>query len=181
MYDKVISTRMGQRFHPNLTIRGQKIATAVLLIIQHSDGSVVYGAGILYPDTHHLYFTELKTTEPYKLCRIVYAASKMHLLCDDALKTMCMIADESVSLDDPRFNDIGDILYGYTAEDLRKEILAQKIPEDDIRKIVKRFRVWNLEISDPFAKKVTAKETGHASGIFPMMHQMGMQSLSASA
>lgn len=157
MLDNVLSIRMGQRFHSNLAIRGSKIATAALLILQHSDGSIVYGIGILYPDTHYLYFTEMETTDPHTLCRSLYAASKMHLLCDDALKTMSLIADESVLLDDPRFEDISDILYGYSAESLRREILEQKILEDDIKKIVRRFQVWNLPITDPFAQETSAK------------------------
>lgn len=180
MHDNVLSIRMGKRFHPSLAIRGSKIATAALLIIQHSDGSVVYGIGILYPDTHHLYFTELETTDPYKLCRSLRAASKMHLLCDDALKTMCMIADESVLLDDPRFEDISDILYGYSAVSLREEILRQEILEDDIKKIVKRFRVWNLEINDPFAQETSAKRKCDIGSFLDTSHMhLGVFALTA--
>lgn len=170
MLDNVLSIRMGWRFHPDIKIRGHKIATAALLILQHSDGDIDYGIGILYPDTHHLYFTELETTDPRTLFRSLYAASKMSLLCDDALKTICMIADESVSLDDPRFEDISHILYGYSAEDLRKEILGQKISEDDIKKIVRRFQVWNLPITDPFAQETSAKRKHHVGSFLNTSH-----------
>ncbi len=158
MIDNVLRIRMGQRFHPNPTIRGSKIATAALLIIQHADLSISYGIGILYPDTHHLYFAELKTKDLQTICHSLYAASKMHFLCDNAIKKICAIADKSVTLDDPH-EDIGYIMYGHTAESLRKKILSRKIEDDDIQKIIKRFQVWNLEIHDPNAKKSVPRES----------------------
>lgn len=150
-----------------------KDAFAVICLIARGD-SVVYGIGIQYQDTEHLYFKETKTLDPYMLWRGMYAASKASCLSDELVRIAMAIADEGISINDPQFNDAERyIKYGYTPAILRLKTFEQVIPEDDIKKIVSEFKRFKVPINDPFEVLEPKK---HLWGNFPRTN-IGIKSL----
>ncbi len=148
---------MGRQYHANTSIRGLKEAAAAVVLIQHSNGSFTYGVGVLHPDADHLHFNESNALDPRELWLGMYAASKLSCLSNTAVALAVAIVDESIPIDDPRFTSkecFYSLRYGYNAEILRIETLAQEPPLDDIKTIVAKFRHWNIPINNPFTKVI---------------------------
>lgn len=165
------SIPMGRRHHANTRIRGLKEAAAAVVLIQHGNGSFTYGVGVLHPDADHMHFNESAVSDPRQLWLGMYATSKLSCLSSTAVALAVAIADKSIPIDDPRFTGeecFHCLRYGYSAEMLRTETLAQEPPLDDIKTIVTKFKRWDLPIDDPFAK-VVKKEVSPSWEIFPRM------------
>lgn len=131
------SIDMGKRHHSNTKVKRLKSATAVILLINHEDGSMVHGIGIMYPDLEHLYFCRTSTRDPTKLLQYLYATSKVKLLLDEAVGLAILATDETVPLEDPRFKKLGKscFMYGYDAERIRHEARSIGLPRSEIKKI----------------------------------------------
>ena len=78
----------------------------------------------------------------------MYAASKTSRLnvSVHSVQMAILIADETIPLDDPRFHSMESCIgYDYSLETFRADVFAQKIPKDDLEKIVEGFKSYGAD------------------------------------
>jgi len=154
---------MGRR----LCVTGSRIkpATAAICMIEHEDGKVVRGVGILHPDTKHLFFAPATELAPDTLSRGMYIASKMFCIGDEAVRIAVMIA-EGVNKDDPRLKDAKKYLScDYDIESVRKEAAAQQLVPDEMIGIINKMRLEysaiEKKVSPFFPKRRNEEQCEH--------------------
>lgn len=147
----------GKGYIPGL--RSEKKARYAVCLIKHvNEGRVsfVRGVGILYSNSHHLFFTEIKSASAVLFYRSMYAASLTSLLrlSDASTQLAVLIADEQVPLTDPRFENVKHCL-GYDYERLgnplqamRDDVLSKQIPPGSLEKICEGFKVRGAPINN---------------------------------
>ncbi|MEK7499689.1 MAG: hypothetical protein AAB649_03715 [Patescibacteria group bacterium] len=151
--------------------RGAIKARYAVCLIRHEDDkknvAFARGIGILYPDLSHLYFAEEKSNTPEKFWRGMYAASKTSRLnvSDFSVQMAVLIADETVPLNDHRLLDVQSTLgYDYSLKTFREEVLAQKIPSCELKKITEGFKSRGAELKIEVAEVLPRTEV--ASNLF---------------
>ena len=149
-----------------------KNASSAICVIKHEGESPTNWIAILHPDDNHSSLARIMTNDPVKLWRAMSAASKICHPTDEAVAIAVAIADISISIDDPCFENAEHHLkYGYNAEKLRAEVFSTEPTPSDIQKIVAGFKLIEVPIDDPFAE-TQVKEESPSCGIFP--HIMGI-------
>lgn len=151
--------------------RAKKMACPAVCLLRHDEGDgkikFIRGVGVLYPDVDHLYFGEIQSPDVETFWRSMYATSLTSAvnLSDHSVQLAILIADERVLLDDPRLHDMQHCMScGYTLQLFREQVLQEKIPKSDLKKIIEGFKFWGAALEDPITE--VSEEIETAYGIF---------------